>query len=166
MGVLIRHFFPEDAAAVNAVALEAFEQYQGAYNDWETLSRAVGSMASLAQEAEIIVAEDSQRGVVGAVAYCPPHSRPRADFFEPEWPIIRMLVVDPEHRGKGIGRSLTQECVDRARRIQAPLVSLHTSPVMEVALGMYLRMGFQLHRRVPDRFGVPYGVYTLSLMPE
>lgn len=148
---------------MNAVAVAAFEQYQSVYNDWETLSRAVRSMAALADNAEIIVAEDPQRSVVGAVAYCPPNSRPRADFFQPEWAIIRMLVVDPAHRGRGIGRSLTQECFDRARRDRAPLVSLHTSPAMEVALSMYLRMGFTLHRRVPDRFGVPYGVYTLPI---
>ena len=148
---------------MNAVALAAFDQYQSVYNDWDTLSRGVRSMAALAHDAEMIVAEDPHRGIVGAVAYCPPNSRPRADFFQPEWAIIRMLVVDPAHRGRGIGRSLTQECLDRAHRDRAPLVSLHTSPAMEVALSMYLRMGFKLHRRVPDRFGVPYGVYTLSI---
>jgi hypothetical protein len=30
-------------------------------------------------------------------------------------------------------------------------------------LAMYLKMGFKLTRQVPDRFGVPYAVYTLDL---
>jgi hypothetical protein len=34
---------------------------------------------------------------------------------------------------------------------------------MEVALSLYDKMGFKLERRVPDRFGVPYGVYLLPL---
>jgi hypothetical protein len=34
---------------------------------------------------------------------------------------------------------------------------------MEVALALYLRMGFALEARVPDRFGVPYGVYLKPL---
>jgi ribosomal protein S18 acetylase RimI-like enzyme len=100
---------------------------------------------------------------LGAVAYIPPGSEPRAEFFAPEWPIIRMLVVDPAARGMGIGRALTEECIRRAARDDAPLIALHTSPAMEVALSLYLRMGFNLHQHVPDRFGVPYAVYVKHL---
>ena len=158
----IRAYEQADADAVNAVALAAFAQYQGIYQSWETLSRGVGSMASLADHAELIVAEEGDR-IVGAVAYCPPGSTPRAEFFEPDWPIIRMLVVEPAARGKGVGRRLTAECIERARRAGAPLISLHTSPAMKVALEMYLRMGFELERVIAPRFGVPYAVYTLHL---
>ena len=160
--MVIRELTPADADALNALALAAFAQYKGIYSDWENLTRGVGSMASLAHAAEIIVAEYEGR-LLGAVAYCPPHSTPRAEFFAPEWPIIRMLVVDPHARGRGLGRQLTEECIRRARRDEASLISLHTSPAMHVALAMYLRMGFRLTRDVPDRFGVPYGVYTLGL---
>jgi ribosomal protein S18 acetylase RimI-like enzyme len=119
-------------------------------------------MADLSKHAELIVAEDEGQ-ILGAVAYCPPGSTPRADFFDPQWSIVRMLVVAPSGRGRGIGRRLTNECIYRSRRDEASAISLHTSPVMEVALNMYLRMGFNRRRRVPDRFGVPYGVYTLQL---
>jgi ribosomal protein S18 acetylase RimI-like enzyme len=159
----VRPFTPGDAEAVNALALAAFEQYRGVYDDWETLSRGVGSMASLAGGGEILVAEEEGGRIVGAVAYFGPGSEPRADFFEPEWPIIRMLVVDPQARGRGIGRRLTDECIERARRDEAAVIALHTSPAMEVALAMYLRMGFRLERKVPDRFGVPYGLYLMDL---
>ena len=158
----IRPFARADTEAVNAVALSAFAQYEGIYQDWETLARSVGSMATLADQAELILAEDGDR-VVGAVAYCPPGSQPRADFFEPEWPIIRMLVVEPSARGKGVGRRLTDQCIERAKRAGAPLISLHTSPAMKVALAMYSKMGFELERDVAPRFGVPYAVYTLAL---
>ena len=160
--MLIRPYDPADADAVNAVALAAFAQYRGVYDDWETLSRGVGSMSSLSDQAELIVAEDGDR-VVGAVAYCSPGSSPRAEFFEPEWPIIRMLVVEPSERGKGVGRRLTDECIERARQAGAPLISLHTSPAMKVALDMYLKIGFKLERAVAPRFGIPYAVYTLHL---
>lgn len=158
----IRPFAKADADAVNAVALSAFAQYQGIYQDWETLTRSVGSMSSLADHAELIVAEDGDH-LVGAVAYCPPGSAPRAEFFAPEWPIIRMLVVEPSARGKGVGRQLTDQCIERAQLAGATLISLHTSPAMAVALAMYLKMGFKLERVVPPRFGVPYAVYTLDL---
>lgn len=107
-------------------------------------------MASLADYAELIVAEDDNR-LVGAVGYVAPATPPRADFFDFDWAIVRMLVVDPDSRGKGIARKLTDECVARARRDHAPVIALHTSPTMEVALRMYLKMGFKFARSLPDR---------------
>ena len=163
MGVIVRPFRAADAAAVNRVALAAFEQYRGVYDDWEALSRGVGAMDALGAEGELIVAEDDGGSIVGAVAYFGPHTKPRAVFFAEEWPIVRMLVVDPAARGRGIGRRLTEACIERARRDGAAVIALHTSPAMAVALAMYLKMGFRLERTVPDRFGVPYGLYLKAL---
>lgn len=163
--MIVRDFSPADADAVNAVALAAFAQYAGVYSDWEALARGVGSMASLAESGRIVVAEDPAGIIVGAVAYVGPNAGPRADFFEPQWPIVRMLVVDPAARGQGIGRRLTQACIDHARRDGAAAIALHTSPAMEAALALYLRMGFRLEKEVPDRFGVPYAVYLKALGP-
>lgn len=119
-------------------------------------------MAALAESGEIVVAEAGGR-IVGAVAYIPPRAEPRADFFAPEWPIIRMLVVRPAARGQGIGRCLTEACIERARRDQAEAIALHTSPAMAAALALYLRMDFRLEKEVPNRFGVPYAVYLKRL---
>lgn len=162
MGETIRPFSAADSEAVNALALAAFAQYEGVYDDWDALVRGVGAMAALAGPGEIIVAE-AECGIVGAVAYFRPGTSPRADFFEPEWPIIRMLVVDPAARGRGVGRRLTEECVRRARRDGAAVVALHTSPAMAAALELYAKLGFQRERPLPDRFGVPYGLYLLDL---
>lgn len=161
--MVIRPYAAGDADGVNSVALAAFAQYQEVYSDWPALMRAVGAMAALADHGEIVVAEDGAGMIVGAVAYVPLFAEPRADFFRPEWPIIRMLVVAPWARGAGIGRKLTEQCLGRARRDGSPRIALHTSPAMEAALSLYLRMGFKLERSVPDRFGVPYGVYLLEI---
>ena len=74
-----------------------------------------------------------------------------------------MLVVDPAARGRGLGRRLTEECVARARRDGGGVIALHTSPAMAAALDLYLKMGFELKRPLPDRFGVPYGLYLMDL---
>ena len=71
-----------------------------------------------------------------------------------------MPVVDPDARGLGAGRALTEACVARARRDRAPEIALHTSPIMTVALPMYLRMGFVRVRDAPPLFGVPYAIYV------
>lgn len=161
MTLTISEFAPSDADAVNALALSAFEQYRGEYADFQALARNIGNLAGLADSAELIVARLGG-DVVGAVAYVGP-GLPKHDFFKQEWPIVRMLVVLPSARGHGVGRALTEECLRRARRDGAPVIALHTSPIMKVALPMYLRMGFQLAYEVAPILGVPYAVYTKDL---
>jgi ribosomal protein S18 acetylase RimI-like enzyme len=159
--VALTDFSAADAPADDQLALTAFEQYQDQYRDWEQFSQRVGDMSSLSSSAELIVAKDGPE-VVGAVAYVGP-GKPKADFFQPDWPILRMLVVKPTFRGRGVGRLLTEECIARAVRDRASLIALHTSPIMEVALGMYMRMGFRFERKAPDIHGVRYGVYVKRL---
>ena len=161
MTVNLRPARAEDAAAIDRVALSAFAQYRDQYSDWEVFSRGVGAMSKLGRTAELIVAEGGGK-VVGAVAYVGP-DRPKLEIFEPHWPAIRMLVVDPGARGGGIGRRLTQACLNRAAADGAPLIALHTSPIQSVALAMYLRMGFREVRPIAPIFGVPYSIYLLSL---
>lgn len=161
MQYCVREFAESDTEAVNAVALAAFEQYRGAYTDWPTFSKNIGSMASLGQDGEIIVAA-SEQGIIGAVAYIGPH-KPKSAIFDPNWPIMRMLVVIPSARGFGVGRALAEECIARAMRDQAPLFALHTSSIMQVALPMYEHMGFAFLREAPPIFGVPYGIYVKQL---
>ena len=96
------------------------------------------------------------------MAYFGPH-RPKAAYFDQSWPIIRMLVVDRAFRGQGLGHALSNECIARAKRDGAPLIALHTRPIMTVALPMYLRMGFVKAYEAPPIFGVAYAVYTKAL---
>jgi GNAT superfamily N-acetyltransferase len=120
-------------------------------------------MSDLAKTGEIVVAEIAAN-IVGAVAYIPPHQR-KAPYFDQAWPVIRSLVVDPKSRGVGVGRALTQECIKRARRDGSPVIALHTSAIMKVALPMYLRMGFEWHHDAPAVYGVQYAVYLKKLLP-
>ena len=155
----LRAFSAADGAAVDALAIAAFEEFRDAYNDWPRFSKIISSLASLNQSGELIVAESEEAGIVGAVGYIGPH-KPKSTFFKPEWPIMRMLVVAPTARGFGIGHRLADECVQRAQRDRAPLLALHTTPIMKIALPMYERMGFKFHSEAPTIFGVPYGIYT------
>jgi len=158
---VIRDFQQSDAPQVNGLALRAFEQFKDAYDDWPAFQAKIANMSSLADVGEIIVAEEEGR-VVGAVAYVGPGA-PKAAFFRPEWPIMRMLVVSPASRGLGIGRALAEECLRRGRRDGASAFALHTSELMQVALPMYQRMGFKWASRAPSIHGVEYGVYLKKL---
>lgn len=161
MSVSLRACEPADAAAVNAVAVRAFEQYAQHYTDWPAFSKNLAHTAALASQAELIVAE-SLGQILGAVAYIGP-SKPKNAFFDQQWAIMRMLVVDPAARGQGVGRMLAEYCIDRAVQDKAEVFALHTTPIMQVALGMYERMGFFFVREAPAIFGVPYGIYVKRL---
>lgn len=158
---MLRDYRAEDAEAIVRVALIAFAEFEQHYSDWPLFTAHVAKMPELAGTGEIIVAEDGGE-IVGAVIYVGPN-QPKPAFFDPAWPIIRMLVVDPAARGKGIGRQLTEECLRRAERDRSPVIALHTTPIMAVALPMYLRMGFVRVGDAPDILGVPYAVYVKTL---
>jgi ribosomal protein S18 acetylase RimI-like enzyme len=143
----LRDFRAADAPQVNRVALAAFDQFKTHYSDWPAMAASVGRMATLADQGQIIVAERDDK-IIGSVVYVPP-GRPKPSCFDLAWPIIRMLVVDPNHRDLGAGRALTDECLNRATRDASPVIALHTSPFMTVALSMYVGMGFERLRDGP-----------------
>ncbi len=161
MNFSLRDFCANDATAVNQLALAAFDEYRSAYADWPAFSKNIGNMATLAQQGELIVAQ-THGSLVGAVVYVGP-GKPKGSIFNPEWSIIRMLVVHPEACGLGLGRTLTNECIRRAERDKCGCVALHTTPIMKAALTMYERLGFKFLKEAPPIFGVPYGVYVKQL---
>lgn len=156
----IRDFKTEDSQFVNELALKAFLQYQHQYSDWKNLSKKISDMSSLANNSELIVAVLEEK-LIGAVAYV--SAGKSSEFFSPEWPVMRMLVVDPNYRGIGVGKTLTEACIARAIRDDADCIALHTSPIMEIALKIYLKMGFTFDREISPIHGVPYNIYKKLL---
>jgi GNAT superfamily N-acetyltransferase len=159
--IRLRDYESADAENLNRIAVSAFDQFQHQYEDWPAMLAGLSKTSALSASGEVIIAEFHDQ-LAGAVAYFGPNTS-KAAFFDQRWPIIRMLVVDPTFRGKGIGRALSAECIARAKRDGAPIIALHTSPIMSVALPMYLRMGFAKAYDAPSIFGVAYAVYTKAV---
>ena len=55
---------------------------------------------------------------------------------------FRLLAVDPNERGKGIGKLLSQACILRAKERLQDHLYIHSTESMKVAWGMYERLGF------------------------
>ena len=162
--LLIRDYQPAEAGALNALALEAFAQYAGEYDDWPEFRAKIGKMSALADSGSIFVAENG-RNLLGAVCYLAP-GMAKADFFKREWAVMRMLVVRPSERRKSIGRALTETCLNRAWLDGAGVLALHTSPIMQAAGRLYSRMGFRYAHAAPEIAGVPYHVCIHELDDE
>lgn len=60
---------------------------------------------------------------------------------------IRLLGVHPRARGLGVGKALTETCIQLARAKQHQQVVLHTTQAMQIAWAMYEKLGFV---RSPD----------------
>lgn len=114
---------------------------------WEGYRADIIDVRSRLDHSDLIVAvEDSK--VLGAVTFYPPHAEvhypTQAEHaeFPVAWAAFRLLGVQPDERGRGLGRGLTEECLERARTLRAPVVGLHTLERMRTAVAMYARMGW------------------------
>ncbi|MDX2470941.1 MAG: GNAT family N-acetyltransferase [SAR324 cluster bacterium] len=162
--LILRPFILEEASAheklqVNKLGLAAFAQYSEFYSPWVDFEAKIAEMSEMTMD---ITLAELKGEICGAIGLVRP---PQADtsHFPLDWAVIRMLVVDPKQRGKGIGRALTEEVVTQAKTLGCKCIALHTSPIMEVALSLYLRMGFEKFGVIPDIYGVKYGLYSLEL---
>jgi GNAT superfamily N-acetyltransferase len=165
MQATVQPFEPAMADEVNALVRQAYAGLQGAMPQWELFSSGLGQLVAQAAHSEVLVVRETGPGpghIVAAVGYVPPGA-PKREFFAPEWPIVRLLAVSPAQRGQGLGRLLVLACIERAQRDGAPLLALHSSPVMAPALRLYAAMGFERLRELPDMFGVPYALYAKHL---
>ena len=124
--MLVRPFAPGDTAAVNAIARAAFAQYAEVYSDWATVERAVGSMASLGDSGEIIVAESEEGRLAGAIAYVGPHSTPRADSSSRNGRSSACWWSTGGAR-EGIGAAAERGMHRPCRRDGAEFIALHTA---------------------------------------
>jgi ribosomal protein S18 acetylase RimI-like enzyme len=56
---------------------------------------------------------------------------------------VEDVVVDRQARGKGVGRALTEACLDKARLLGLREVNLTSRPEREAANRLYHAMGFE-----------------------
>lgn len=167
-GLTIRDARREDLDAVSALLVAAYAQFMPLHAEaltaeersgWDGYRQNIADVWSRAPISSTIVAERDVE-LIGSVNYYAPGQADSVDDAWPNgWASIRLLAVSPRARGLGIGRALMDEALRRARADGATTMGLHTTRLMDVARGMYLRLGF---RRVPERDFHPTPDFTVE----
>lgn len=168
MSMIIRAFTEEDASVLDEVAKAAFAEYACYFENWPAYYDVWSRMSELHDIGRLLVA-DMEGMVVGGVCCIGPGTceiapgYPRPQWFDKEWAIIRSLVVHPEHRGHGIGKSLMGACISLAQNDGCETVALQSAPFMTDAVAMYQHMGFQNIKTIGSKDGVTWHLYCLDL---
>ncbi len=159
--VAVRPAGPEDFDRIAELTVRVYID-GGLANEGYTPELA--DVAGRAERSELLVVRDDDRRVVGSVALVL-----AGDFGEvttsDEEAAFRMLVVDPDVQGRGIGELLVTTCLDRARAAGKSRMVLSTGTRMTAAQRLYERLGFT---RLPERDwspvpGIDLLVYSLDL---
>jgi GNAT superfamily N-acetyltransferase len=140
----------KDVDTARRILGDAYSEYESVFPaaNWTPYLKDILDLEGRADASELLVAE-LDGVIVGCVSYFPPGSKASypSDSFSERWPddwgAFRLLAVDPAARGHGVGRRLTDACIDRARQSGAPALGLHTTAPMAIARSMYERMGFE-----------------------
>ncbi len=115
----------------------------------------------LINNSDSIICQTENEEIIG-MAFLVSSGNP-TDIYDVKWSYIRFVTVDPKFGGKGIGRKLTETCIDIAKQNKEQTIALHTSIIMEKARHIYESLGFEILREIEPRLGKQYWLYLLNL---
>lgn len=139
MAVEYRLVRPAEHEAAGAVVLHAYQDFRVGYGAY---ARELADVAGRAGVAEVYVAvEDGE--VVGCVTFVTDPDSPMWEWTATDAAGIRMLGVRPDAQGRGIGRRLSELCLERARQLGRASVVLHSEREMVGAHRLYGSLGFE-----------------------
>jgi predicted N-acetyltransferase YhbS len=143
---VIRPATQREIPEIERVILAAFAEYRDEIPAaiFRSYMADLCRLADHCDEAEVLVADLDGR-VAGTVSFYADASAEGLGWPK-GWAGFRRLAVDPAMRGRGIGRLLTERCVDAARKLDAPTIALHAASFLKAACHIYEQIGF---RRCP-----------------
>ncbi len=156
-----------DLAGLKQLAINAWTQFQKKLTNenWQILSNNISNEKTFTDLLEIshcFVCENDKCEIIG-MAFLVSSGNP-IDVFEKEWAYIRFVSVNPNYGGQGIGRKLTEMCIDLAKKNNEKIIALHTSEMMNTARHIYESYGFKILKEIDTRLGKKYWIYTLHII--
>lgn len=145
----IRDLLPGEGEALGQLLVEVYSHLEGFPTPteqplyYEMLSN-IGRFTEK-EGVRVLVARSPQNELVGGVVYFSDMSQYGSGGTATAVKHasgIRLLGVHPTFRQGGAGKALTQACITLAREQGQAEVILHTTQAMQVAWGLYERLGF------------------------
>lgn len=146
----IRDLRPEEADALGQLMVGVYSNLEGFPTPGEQpryyeLLADIGQFARK-KDARVLVALTPDGDLAGGVVYFGDMAEYGSGGTAPselDASGIRLLGVAPRFRQLGVGRALTLACLRLARERGHRQVILHTTRAMQVAWGLYERLGFR-----------------------
>jgi ribosomal protein S18 acetylase RimI-like enzyme len=128
---------------VSLLLRDAYKQYQNIIptEAWKSYLEDITDVKSRLGKSDLIIAELNHR-LAGSVTLYLDGSQSFPEAWPRGWAVVRLLAVRPEYRGRGIGRTLMDECIHRCHQAKVTAIGLHTTEAMDIARQMYEHMGF------------------------
>lgn len=144
-GLTIREASPAEYDAVGRVTLRA---YAHDYDIGPGYRSDLLDVAGHAARGEVRVAIDAESGRIAGAVWNARAGERLAPVARPGETDFRLLAVDPDFRGRGVGAALTEHLVELARSRGAVRLVMNSGPQMRGAHRLYEKLGF---RRLLDR---------------
>ncbi|NOV02884.1 GNAT family N-acetyltransferase [Paenibacillus planticolens] len=143
--IQIREASDGDRDAIRKVLEEAYGQYKDVLppEGWEQYKENIVASVDGGTPAARIVALIDGEVVGSSLLFLSSEAAYGLPELAIQSPIIRLLAVSPKARGRGVATALIQESARRAIELGAATLHLHTSDMMESAVKLYERLGFE-----------------------
>lgn len=156
----------KDLKQLQQLGLLAYGQYKSTitqenWEKWEAGFRSDENFLNLLAISTCFVCE-CENEIVG-MAFLIPSGNPFL-YFPSDWSYIRYVGVNPAFEGNGIGKKLTQQCIDKARETGEKTIALHTSEFQNAARHIYENLGFIKQKELEPVFGKTFYIYTIELL--
>jgi len=150
----VRNASPDEFQSIGKLMVQVYSQLKGFPTETEQpayyrMLANIGDL-TLKPDTELLVAATDSGDVAGAVVYfgdMQHYGSGGVATKETNSSGFRLLAVDPQFRGLGIGKLLINECIRKAEARKHDQVIIHTTMAMQTAWKMYDRLGF---KRSPD----------------
>jgi GNAT superfamily N-acetyltransferase len=147
---VIRSATPSEFVEVGKLMVNAYSQLEGFPKEAEQPNyyKMLANVGEFTTNpgVELLVAVSTNDKILGAVVYFNDmrHYYGSGGMTSNEKGAgFRLLAVDPSVQGKGIGKTITLECIRRAKVTNCGQLIIHSTKAMQIAWRMYESLGFK-----------------------
>jgi len=165
MNIIYKNGNTNDMQGIKDLAIKAWTPFQKELTpeNWEKLKANLyndHTYKDLLNSTSFLCTTDDHK-IIG-MAFLVSSGNP-TELFDKDWSYIRYVSVDPDYGGKGIGKQLTENCIEYAKRTGEKVIALHTSEMMNAARHIYESLGFIILKEIEQRLGKRYWIYSFDI---